>query len=142
MDYYFEDHDLDKLKSDFLKKYDISQDKKIILYAPTFRDEAKYNDVFDFLDLKRFNERLGSEYVLALRLHPKIKNFYQGDISSEEGYIDVSDWESEQELMLISDMLITDYSSIMIEFVALDKPAVFFTYDLGLLSLQRTWILL
>ena len=130
MDYYFEDHDLDKLKSDFLKKYDISQDKKIILYAPTFRDEAKYNDVFDFLDLKRFNERLGSEYVLALRLHPKIKNFYQGDISSEEGYIDVSDWESEQELMLISDMLITDYSSIMIEFVALDKPAVFFTYDL------------
>lgn len=130
MDYYFEDHDLDRLRREFLQKFDVSPDKKIILYAPTFRDEEKYNNVFDYLDLEKFNCELGSEYVLALRLHPKIKNFYSKDISSEGKYIDVSDFESEQELMLLSDILITDYSSIMIEYSALNKPTVFFTYDL------------
>jgi CDP-ribitol ribitolphosphotransferase len=130
MDYYFENHDLDKLKADFCKKYNVLPDKKIILYAPTFRDEEKYNNVFNYLDLDEFNRQLGEDYVLALRLHPKIKNFYRDDISSEGKYVDVSNFESEQELMMISDILITDYSSIMIEYSALDKPTVFFTYDL------------
>ena len=130
MDYYFEERNLEKLKEDFCRKYDISKDKKIILYAPTFRDEEKYNNVFGYLDLEDFNARLGNEYVLALRLHPKIKNFYKDDISSKGKYIDVSGYESEQELMLISDVLITDYSSIMIEYSILNKPTVFFTYDL------------
>lgn len=129
-DYYFENHDLDKLKSDFFKKYNIPEDKKIILYAPTFREDEKYNNVFDFIDLEAFNNELGDEYVLALRLHPKIRNFYSGDISSDARYIDCSGYENEQELLLISDMLITDYSSIMIEFAALNKPVFFFAYDL------------
>lgn len=130
MDYYFENHDADQLKSDFCSKYVVSSDKKIILYAPTFREEAKYNNVFTYLDLEKFNQELGDDYILALKLHPKIRNFYGKDISANGQYIDVSDYESEQELMLISDILITDYSSIMIEYSVLDKPTVFFTYDL------------
>ena len=82
------------------------------------------------MDLKKFNEALGSEYILALRLHPKIKDFYTGNIESDEDYIDCSDYPSEQELMMLSDILITDYSSIMIEFAVLDKPIIFFVYDL------------
>ncbi len=128
-DYYFENHDIYDLKSGFCKKYGIENNKKIILYAPTFRDEERYNNVFDYLDLEKFNQSLGDEYVLALRLHPKIKNFYKDDITSKGRYIDCSDYPSEQELLLISDMLITDYSSIMIEFALLNKPIVFFTYD-------------
>ena len=131
MDYYFENHNLNKLKKDFCEKYSLSQDKKIILYAPTFRDEEKFNNVFNYLDLDKFNEKLSDEYILALRLHPKIKDFYKDDISAQGKYVDVSNWESEQELMLISDVLITDYSSIMIEYSALNKPTVFFTYDLN-----------
>ena len=130
MDYYFEDHDLDRLKREFSQKFNFSPDKKIVLYAPTFRDEEKYNNVFDYLDLEKFNRELGDEYVLALRLHPKIRNFYSEDISSKGQYVDVSGFESEQELMLLSDIMITDYSSIMIEYSALNKPTVFFTYDL------------
>lgn len=130
LDYYFENHNLDKIKDDFAKKYDFNPDKKIILYAPTFRDDEKYNNVLNYLDLKRFNEALGDEYVLALRLHPKIKNFYSQDIESSEEYIDCSDYPSEQELMMISDILITDYSSIMIEFAILNRPIIFFVYDL------------
>ena len=130
LDYYFENHDLDKLKEDFFKKYGFDSNKKIIFYAPTFRENRKYNNVFDFFDLKKFNEVLGSEYILALRLHPKIKDFYTENIQSSEEYIDCSDYPSEQELIMLSDILITDYSSIMIEFAILDKPIIFFVYDL------------
>ena len=130
MDYYFQSHDIDRLKSDFCNKYGIGSEKKIILYAPTFRQNSKYNNVFEFLNLEKFNEVLGEEYVIVLRLHPKIRRFYSEDISSDSFYVDVSDFKNEQELMLISDMLITDYSSIMIEYCILNKPVVFFTYDL------------
>lgn len=129
LDYYFEDHDREKLKKDFASKYNFSPDLKIILYAPTFRENSHFNNVFDYLNIDEFNTALGDEYVLGLRLHPKIKDFYSGDISSQGKYIDVSDYENEQELLLISDILITDYSSIMIEFAVLNKPIIFFTYD-------------
>ena len=138
LDYYFENHDLNKIKSDFCKKYNVESNKKIILYAPTFRDEKKYNNVLNSLNLKKFNDVLGDEYVLALRLHPKIRDFYDDAIESSENYIDCSNYPSEQELMMISDVLITDYSSIMIEFAILDKPILFFVYDLdNYLSTER-----
>ena len=66
---------------------------------------------------------------MALRFHPKIKNFSKENISYNGNYIDCSNYESEQALMLISDILITDYSSIMIEFAMLNKPIIFFVYD-------------
>lgn len=128
-DYYSENHNINELKRDFCNKYGIDSNKKIILYTPTFRDEEKYNNVFNYLDLDRFNESLGDEYILALRLHPKIRDFYSGNISAKGKYVDCSDYTSEQELLLISDILITDYSSIMIEFAMLGKPIIFFTYD-------------
>ena len=122
-DYYFENHDNSDLK------YALAKNKKIVLYAPTFRDNPKDNNVFNFLDLEKFNKELGDEYVLVLRLHPKIKKFFKGEIEASQNYIDCTDFKNEQELLLISDILITDYSSIMIEFSLLDKPIIFFTYD-------------
>ena len=130
LDYYFENHDIDLIKNNFYEKYNIPSDKKLILYAPTFRQSEKFNNVFDFFDLKRFNEALGDEYTVLLRLHPKIRDFCSDDISSDGEYVDVSDFKNEQELMLLSDMMITDYSSIMIEYSILNRPIIFFTYDL------------
>ena len=128
-DYYFEDKDFKKLRENFDNKYPLAKNKKIILYAPTFRDNEGDNNVFNYLDLEKFNNALSEEYVLALRLHPKINQFFKGDIDTKADFIDVSDYKNEQELMLISDLLITDYSSIMIEFALLNKPIIFFTYD-------------
>ena len=130
LDYYFENHDINQLKKNFYSKYNIDTNKKIILYAPTFRENSEYNNIFNYFNLKDFNDKLGDEYVIALRIHPKIKRFYPDSIKSDDYYIDVSGEKSEQELMLISEMLITDYSSIMIEYGILKKPIIFFTYDL------------
>lgn len=130
-DYYFENHDISGLKDDFIRKYNVSPDKKIILYAPTFRENTKFNNVFNYLDLEKFNNELSDEYALILRLHPKIKDFYSDEISADSNYVDCSDYKNEQELLLLSDMLITDYSSIMIEFSLLNKPVIFFAYDLN-----------
>ena len=126
-DYYFENHK--NLRQDFDLKYPLAKNKKIILYAPTFRDNNEDNNVFNFLDLEKFNRELDDEYILVLRLHPKIKKFFKGGIEDNEDYIDCTEFKNEQELLLISDILITDYSSIMIEFSLLNKPTIFFTYD-------------
>ena len=141
-DYYFENHDVDELKKNFYKRYNLDSNKKIILYAPTFRENEKFNNVFNYLDLAKFNERLSDDYTLILRLHPKINKFYSSDIKIEGDYIDCSDYKNEQELMLLADILITDYSSIMIEFGLLNKPIVFFAYDLdNYLSNERGFYL-
>lgn len=128
-DYYFENHDLRNIRANFDSNYPLAKNKKIVLYAPTFRDNPKDNNVFNFLDLEKFNKELGEEYILVLRLHPKIKKFFKDKIEVNQSYIDCSDFKNEQELLLISDFLISDYSSIMIEFCLLNKPIIFFTYD-------------
>ena len=120
---------MDKLRSNFNFKYPIAENKKIVLYAPTFRDNPEDNNVFNFLDLEKFNKELGEDYILVLRLHPKIKKFFKDKIEVNQKYVDCSDFKNEQELLLISDILISDYSSIMIEFALLNKPIIFFTYD-------------
>ena len=127
-DYYFEKHDTKKLRDNFNKKYNLNSNKKIILYAPTFRENKEFNNVFNYLDIDEFNKKLSDEYILVLRLHPKIKEFYSSDITGNGDYIDCSDYKNEQELLLLSDILITDYSSIMIE--DLPGPIVFSTDEL------------
>ena len=141
-DYYFEKHDTKKLRDNFNKKYNINSNKKIILYTPTFRENKEFNNVFNYLDIDEFNKKLSDEYILVLRLHPKIKKFYSSDITCNGDYIDCSDYKNEQELLLISDILITDYSSIMIEFGLLSKPVIFFAHDLdNYLSNERGFYL-
>lgn len=129
IDYYFKEHNINKIRENFNKKYPQAINKKIILYAPTFREDEKFNNVFDFIDLEKFNKNLGENYILALRFHPKLKKSYKQDINSNINFIDLTDYENEQELLLISDILITDYSSIMIEYSLLKKPIFFFVYD-------------
>ena len=70
-DFYSEEH-LDKdyinrLRQSFENDYPQLKGKKLVLYAPTFREDAKNNAVFDYFDIEMFNKELGDEYVLAVR---------------------------------------------------------------------------
>ncbi|MDR3063574.1 MAG: CDP-glycerol glycerophosphotransferase family protein [Methanobrevibacter sp.] len=124
-DYYFKkDLDIIKLKNNFYNKYPNSKGKKIVLYAPSFRDNEKFNNVFNFFDLNKFSENLSKDYFFIYRLHPKNSSF------KSNNYLDATGFKNEQELLLLADILITDYSSIMVDFAILEKPIIFFSYDL------------
>ncbi len=123
----------DELRAEFEKKHPECRDKRIVLYAPTFRDDPESDKSFlERFDSELFNEKLNGEYALLVRLHPQI----HGGLRPASA-IDVTDYPSVNELTLISDILITDYSSVCMDFVLLDKPCVFFAPDLQEYSARR-----
>ncbi len=119
--------------SDIKKSLGISEDKTIILYAPTWRDDECYGHgqyKFDLkLDLDMMKERLGNGYVVLLRTH-----YFIADAVDTEKYgdfvVNVCRYDDIAELYLISDILITDYSSVFFDFGGLRRPMLFYTYDL------------
>lgn len=111
----------------------IPEDKKVILYAPTFRDNLYTKGVGHTYELGvnilRLKEELSDNYVLLLRLHYFVAN--RIDISQFEGFAyNVSGYDDINDLYVISDMLITDYSSVFFDYADLNKPILFYMYDL------------
>jgi len=107
--------------------------KKVILYAPTWRDDEfvkKGQYRFNLkLDLEQMQSRLGDDYIVLLRMHYLIAEHL--DLTAFDGFAyDVSSYGDIAELYLISDLLITDYSSVFFDYAHLNRPMLFFTYDL------------
>ncbi|NUP45061.1 MAG: glycosyltransferase [Streptomyces sp.] len=110
----------------------LPEGKRVVLYAPTWRDDQFYragNYKFDMrIDLEDAARRLGDDHVLLVRKHSNIVDSVPG---AGNGFVfDVSDYPEIGELFLISDILITDYSSLMFDFANTGRPMLFFTYDL------------
>ncbi|MBQ9914333.1 MAG: CDP-glycerol glycerophosphotransferase family protein [Clostridia bacterium] len=128
LDYLADESNKAEAKKKILALYPEAKDKKIILYAPTFRDDEERDGALldSFSDEKLLNE-LGEEYFLFIRLHPQI---HTADAEFKAA-ADVTDYEDVRELILVSDILITDYSSICMDFCALDKKTVFYCPDLS-----------
>ena len=112
----------------------LPQDKKIILYAPTFRDNAKkIGNKFTMplqINFDKYMESVPEGYILLLRLHVLVKENTRIPEKYKERIVDVSDYSDIQELYLISDMLITDYSSVFFDYANLERPILFYAYDL------------
>lgn len=122
-------------KAELVKtKLNIPQNKKVILYAPTFRDNQKTKgNRFSFdinMDLERLKEKLGDEYIILLRMHIVVGSKVKITEELADFVMNVSTYDEIQELYLISDILITDYSSVMFDFANTQKPILFYTYDL------------
>ena len=123
----------DEIANNIRKKLNIPLDKKTILYAPTWRDDEYYGKgKYKFtlqLDLDLLKQRLGDEYVILLRTHQYIADAL--DISGLEGFAyNVSKYDDISELYLISDICITDYSSVFFDYANLKRPILFYTYDI------------
>ena len=104
--------------------------RRAILYAPTFRgasiSKARAPGSLDLAVLRR---ELGSDHVLLLRQHPFVRSTSEIDPAIADFVIDTSDHPDINELMLMSDVLVTDYSSAMYEFSLLNRPMAFFAPD-------------
>ena len=111
-------------------RYALPAGKRVLLYAPTFRgDRISDAHATDDLDLALLRELLGEDHVVLVRLHPFIRARMRLHRELSGFAVDVSDHPDINELMLVSDVLITDYSSAIYEFALLDRPMVFFAPD-------------
>ena len=113
-------------------KLGLPKGKRVILYAPTFRDNQHRKNGCGFtlgFDLERFVQELGEEYVMLFRTHYFVTE--QIDLKPfREHIFDVTDWDDINELYLASDVLVTDYSSVFFDYANLKRPVLFFMYDI------------
>lgn len=108
------------------EKYGIDPNKKLVLYAPTWRKSGK----FDLqLDLSAVADSLGDEYQIGLRVHHlALAGLHQDSL--DKRILNLSYVKSMEELFLISDVVVTDYSSLMFDYAILNRPLLFYVYDL------------
>lgn len=121
------------------KKIGLPLDKKILLYAPTFReyskDEKSACTLLPPIDWQLLEEKLGNEYIVLFRAHYEVVKIM--DMPQSEFIRDVSNYPALDELMLISDCLISDYSSIFFDYSILNRPMITFCYDYNEYSKKR-----
>lgn len=134
-DLFFNEKLLGEKRAEFFGSFPDLSSKKIILYAPTFRDDEIGDDININLDISKLMSNLDDNYVLGLRLHPHIADKVDLDkICSQGPYgdrvFDFSHYDKLNTLMVCSDILITDYSSIIYEYALLGKQMIFYSYDL------------
>lgn len=116
----------------YRRKLGLPQDKKIILYAPTWRDdEFSEDDKYEFrpqISFEKLQKELSDEYIMIVKYHYLIMDAV--DWSPYEGFIYHFDQSRDiAELFLVSDILITDYSSVMFDYSIMKRPMFFFAYD-------------
>lgn len=116
---------------EILKKANLSDEYRYILYAPTFRVDNNYEYNFDFEKLVDVCEKsMGGKWKVLYRLHPnlifKIKEHNISDVC-----IDVCHYSDMQELIAVSDLMITDYSSCMFDMMYIKKPCILYMPDFG-----------
>lgn len=114
------------------EKLGLPKDKKVLLYAPTWRDNSYVIEGYTFklqVDFRKWQEALGEEYVVVFKPHYLIINDF--DIKAFEGFVyEASATSDIAELYLISDLLITDYSSVFFDYAILNRPMYFYMFDL------------
>lgn len=124
-DYYFSSHDTERWRKQFDREYPQAKGKKLILYAPTFRDEKEKDaKLLTHFDFDRFNRELGDAYCLMVRLHPQI---HEGSVPNN--VINMTGYPNVRKLLILTDVLITDYSSITVEYALLGRPIYLYAFD-------------
>ncbi|HEY4190469.1 MAG TPA: CDP-glycerol glycerophosphotransferase family protein [Candidatus Limnocylindrales bacterium] len=110
--------------------YGLPDGRRVVLYAPTFRGatvgKARYDDL---LDLRVMHDVLGDDHAVLLKLHPFVRDVLSIPADLTSFAIDASGDPDLNELMLVADVLVTDYSSAMYEFALLGRPIAFLAPD-------------
>lgn len=114
------------------QRLELPPDKKILLYAPTFRDDHhERGKGFLYkvgIDFDRLYRELSADYIVLFRAHYFIINGF--DFEKYGGFVrNVSHYDDINDLYLVSDMLLTDYSSVFFDYANLCRPIMFFMYD-------------
>ena len=124
----------DRAVKTLTEEFPVIKDKKVILYAPTWRDlQGDYVRGYDFslpFDVEELYEKFSDEYVIMVKLHHLIADSLEIDDKYKDFLLNVSYKEDVMELLCITDILITDYSSVFYDFASAKKPMLFYMYDM------------
>ncbi len=126
-------------RDELRRKLNIPTGKKVILYCPTFREYEKDEHLGVVLkppmDLNKWEKELGDEYVLLFRAHYEVSKVM--DIKDSDFVRNATDYPSLNDLMIASDILLSDYSSVFFDYSIMDKCMIHFTYDYDKYNEQR-----
>ena len=128
----FLDEDYRKKKTkELYEKYPMCKDKKVILFAPTYRGTNKANAhyPYELIDFKRLYEMCGEEYVVLFKMHPWVASEVPISDKYKDRFADVGRYPNINDLFYITELLITDYSSNIFEYSLMKKPMLFFAFD-------------
>lgn len=120
---------IERLRADL----DLPEGVRVVLYAPTWREEQRRpgpDGLVDLgLDFERLRSELGSDHIVLFRAHFMIADSF--DFERYGGFVhDVSAVDDINDLYLVADVLVTDYSSVFFDYADLERPVVFYAYDL------------
>lgn len=143
-DVYFDEDFVASGREKLLKAFPEIGNRKIILYAPTFRGnspEESYND--QPLDYSLLKRTLGKDYALVLKLHPFTAKKYRLSDEQKKEFgdfvFDASESVAIETVLCAADYLVADYSSLIFEYALLDKPMIFYAYDLEKYKRDRSF---
>lgn len=105
-------------------------ERKILLYAPTFRGDVSRAQAPRMPDMEYMRSRLAGRYVVLMKQHPFVKNRPAVPESCRNFLFDVTDSLAIDELICAADMCISDYSSLVFEYALFERPMIFFAYDI------------
>ena len=140
MDQYLDPQVRKEATARIYEQYPAAVGRKVILFAPTYRGQSRHNayypyELIDFEGLYRYAEK--HDAVVLFKMHPWVP----GEVPIEERFADrfisVNSYPNINELFYITDLLITDYSSGMYEFLLMNKPMLFFPFDKNQYSVSR-----
>lgn len=139
-DIFFDKEYINSKKEELYQEYPFLKGKKVILFAPTYRgtqfSDAHYG--IEKLDLEEIYSIFSKQnYIFIFKWHPFLYNRieksktkeYDGYKKHPDFYYDLSKERDINDLLLVTDILITDYSSVIFDYVFMNKPIVYFTYD-------------
>lgn len=129
-DVFFKKRFLEAARKHFTQCVPFADGRKVILYAPTFRGQAKDAVSPDVLDVRRLKQALGQEYVLVCKHHPFVSCPPVIPEDCADFAKDVTKELSIEELLCVSDLCVSDYSSLVFEYSLFERPMLFFAYDL------------
>lgn len=131
-DIFFDEAYKKRVTQSFYEKYPKLKEKKILLFAPTFRGNGKLSGFYPVqkFDVKEVYEQLNGEYAIILKHHPFVHDRNEIPEEYADYILDLSDESELNDLLFVTDLLITDYSSVVFEASLLNIPMVFYAFDL------------
>ena len=128
----------EKDRNKFRKQFEIPDDKKVILYAPTWRESQDGGESFKLappIDWEKWKNKLGDKYVVFLRTHPYTTELM--NVQFDDFVRDFINYPNVNDLLIAADVLISDYSGIQLDYSILERPQVCFGYDFDTYKLSR-----